>query len=380
MSALTLSYPVYTLDYQLLLPENTEITDKTLDDLISLNKQAYKKTYSLFQYGSFKKDLINFLNDYHYRTIFSDQKKTDKILNILEEVHLIHPVIESLEYFKMNDPYTYRHVLTVFALSTLLSMDLISRRKDFLKEVLAGPAHDIGKICVPLNILQKTSPLTKRDKNLLEHHTAAGYILLSYYYRDRQNFFAKVARDHHERRDGSGYPRGQKLRDLMIEIVAVSDIYDALISQRPYRPISYDNRSALEEITKMAERNILGWNVVKALVSLNRKSKPSVRSCKVSREKRGTPPLDNKYGLIISARDYQISDDIKRLTTRCSDDFHCLFDDYWAMCSIERPLKGAGLIIGKRRNNNNCKYLMSFGNAYICNCPTRYELHQQYRI
>ncbi len=380
MSTLKLSHPVYTLDYQLLLPEDTEITTEAINALISLNKQTTQKTYSLLQYGSFKEDLIHFLNDYNYHIIFSDKKKTDKILNLLEETHLILPVIQSLEYFKTNDPYTYRHVLTVFALSTLLSMSLISLRKDFLKEVLAGPAHDIGKTCVPLPILQKTAPLTKRDKSILEHHATAGYILLSYYFRDSHNFYAKVARDHHERRNGSGYPRGIKLKDQMIEIVAVSDVYDALISQRPYRPISYDNRSALEEITLMAERKILSWKVVKALVALNRKSKPSLHVCKVSREKRGGPPLENRYGVILSIKDYRISEDTRRLTTRCSDNFQCLIDDYWEMCSIERLLKGAGLMIEKRINKNNCQYLMSFGNAYICNCPTRYELHQQYCI
>ena len=105
-------------------------------------------------------------------------------------------------------------------------------------------------------------------------------------------------RDHHEKKDGSGYPRGIPLEDLMVEIVAVSDIYDALVSSRPYRPISYDNRTALEEITGMAGRNEISWEVVRALVAHNRKAKPHSSECSISTEKRGTPPPGNVYGII----------------------------------------------------------------------------------
>ena len=105
-----------------------------------------------------------------------------------------------------------------------------------------------------------------------------------------------MTRGYHERLDGSGYMRGVKLRDPMVEIVAVSDVYDALISPRPYRPTSFDNRSALEEVTAMAQRREIGWDVLMALISLNRVDKPDIKSFKISLEKRGAPPPDNAYG------------------------------------------------------------------------------------
>ncbi len=108
-----------------------------------------------------------------------------------------------------------------------------------------------------------------------------------------------MARDHHERKDGSGYPYGTLLSDKPGEIVDVSDIYDALISSRVYRPISYDNRTALEEITKMAEQHKIGWQVVTALIAHNRKDKPQPGDVVVSLEKRGTPPPGNVYGITI---------------------------------------------------------------------------------
>jgi HD-GYP domain-containing protein (c-di-GMP phosphodiesterase class II) len=71
-------------------------------------------------------------------------------------------------------------------------------------------------------------------------------------------------------RNGSGYPLGTPIDNLMIDIIMVSDVYDALISPRPYRPISYDNRSALEEITRQADAGIISETVARVLVALNR--------------------------------------------------------------------------------------------------------------
>jgi HD-GYP domain-containing protein (c-di-GMP phosphodiesterase class II) len=156
---------------------------------------------------------------------------------------------------------------------------------------------------VPLDILKKTTPLTRSERSFLEHHAAASFVLLSYYCKDIQHLACKVALDHHERRDGSGYPRGLLLQDRIVEIIAASDIYDALIKPRPYRSGAYDNRTALEEITEMAEQNKIGWDVVKALIGHCRKSNPRYREVTISAEKRGTPPSYNVYGIITDNTD-----------------------------------------------------------------------------
>jgi hypothetical protein len=85
----------------------------------------------------------------------------------------------------------------------------------------------------------------------------------------------------------------------MVEIIAACDVYDALLSPRPYRTTPYDNRTALEEITEMAKGGKLSWDVVQTLVSHNRKDRPHFRECRISTEKRGIPPPDNLYGVII---------------------------------------------------------------------------------
>jgi HD-GYP domain-containing protein (c-di-GMP phosphodiesterase class II) len=197
-----------------------------------------------------------------------------------------------------ENPFDDKTVAGVGKIELIAIEDMVENHQDLMQEITAGLIHDLGKICVSLEILKKSTPVTRTERRILEHHAPAGFVLLSHYFQDTQNLGAKVARDHHERRDGSGYPLGIMLTDRMVEIVAACDIYDALLLPRPYRQTSYDNRTALEEITGMAQKGTLSWEIVQILVAYNRKSKPHYTECTVSREKRGEPPTDNVYGII----------------------------------------------------------------------------------
>ena len=296
MFEIPLQYSINTLDGKELVPAGTVLTEDVIREIIASNDSQTAKSVSLMQFGSVRDDIVQFFSNPPYKVIFDNHDDTEDVLNVMEQVILPIPVLESLEYFREHDFHTYRHMLMILAMSTLLAKILIPDYQRRIHNATAGPSHDLGKICVPLDILMKRDPLTKDERNILFQHPVAGYVLLCYYTKDINNFSAKVARDHHERLDGSGYMRGVKLRDPMVEIVAVSDVYDALISPRPYRPTSFDNRSALEEVTNMAQRGQINWNVLQALISLNRVDKPDFKSFKVSLEKRGAPPPDNAYG------------------------------------------------------------------------------------
>ena len=296
---LRIKYPINTLDNQILLPAGSEISLGNIDALISTNRNTYSSK-TLLSYKSVQKDIIKFIKSApSYRVIFGDDKQVAGLMKLLEPVTLISPLLDMLDYFKEYDFYTYRHHLLVWVLSTHIATIMIDDYIERLKEATSYPTHDVGKICVPLDILHKQTPLTEKEHNYLKHHAAAGYVLLRYYYQDTNKLAPIVARDHHERMDGSGYSRGINLDNRLVEIVIVSDIYDALISTRPYRHISFDNRTACEEITKMAEENKLHLDVVKCLISLNRKDRPHFTECNISSEKRGTPPVQNSYGIRI---------------------------------------------------------------------------------
>jgi len=298
MPGLTLQHPIRALDHQLLFSQSALLTEETLDAVIHSHRTYSHQTSPLLLYGSVKQDCLDFFSTPPFVTIFSDQKEINDLLNLLETVRFPIPIMQSLDYFKANDFYTYAHVLMVFALSTLLAKDLLPDFQERIRLSATGPTHDTGKVCVPLHILKKTTPLTKTERGFLEHHTAAGYVLLSYYYKDTRHLACRVALDHHERRDRSGYPRGILLEDPMVEIIAACDVYDALIMPRPYRSGAYDNRTALEEVTEMAKQNKIGWDVARALVAHNRKSNPHYKEITISPEKRGTPPSYNVYGMM----------------------------------------------------------------------------------
>jgi two-component system response regulator RpfG len=109
---------------------------------------------------------------------------------------------------------------------------------------LSAPLHDIGKIAIPDDVLLKPGPLDEHQLAIMRRHPQIGHELLS----GSQNRFiqagATIVLRHHERYDGSGYPDGLKGADIPVEarIVAVADVFDALISPRPYKaPWTFDN-------------------------------------------------------------------------------------------------------------------------------------------
>lgn len=103
---------------------------------------------------------------------------------------------------------------------------------------LAAPLHDIGKIAVGDTILRKTGMLTDQERHVMERHTDIGRDLLGGSGSDLLELAATIAWTHHERWDGSGYPRGLEGEKIPLvgRIVAVADVFDALSSDRPYRP------------------------------------------------------------------------------------------------------------------------------------------------
>jgi HD-GYP domain-containing protein (c-di-GMP phosphodiesterase class II) len=295
--------PIYDLDNRLLLTAGTALTDEGIAGIIASNKDAPYETRPLLSHGSVRSDLRRFIAPLPFPVIFKGQETVEELIGAMEHISLSSPFFRVLDYFKQHDPFTYRHMLVVNALSGLLYKDLFPGARERSGNGPTGYIHDIGKINVPLHILNKTTPLTPDERDVTLHHTITGHVLSCYYLRDPRAIMSVIERDHHERRNGSGHPRGIRLNDPLVEIVAVCDVYDALISSRPYRPVSFDNRAALEMITGMAEREEIGWDGARALVARNRARKLHYTKQEMSSDKRGVSPQGNNYGIIAREED-----------------------------------------------------------------------------
>jgi len=108
--------------------------------------------------------------------------------------------------------------------------------KDVTGLYISGLLHDIGKVGVPVEILAKPGRLTDAEMALIRRHPQTSYEVLKVI--DFPWPVAEAILQHHERLDGSGYPRGLKGKEIIREarILAVADVVDAMINHRPYRP------------------------------------------------------------------------------------------------------------------------------------------------
>ena len=137
---------------------------------------------------------------------------------------------------EMRDPYTAGHERRVGLIAGAIAHELgwdEARCRDL---EMIGLVHDIGKIAVPSEILTKPSRLSKLEMELMKGHAQAGYdILKDVPFRTP---VAEIIRQHHERLDGSGYPRGLKGDEILPEarVLAVADVLESMSSHRPYRP------------------------------------------------------------------------------------------------------------------------------------------------
>ncbi|MEW5761906.1 MAG: HD domain-containing phosphohydrolase [Bacillota bacterium] len=165
--------------------------------------------------------------------------------------------------------FTYRHSRGVAGVARLLGERLGFSATDGVLLEVAGLLHDLGKLTVPEEILEKPGPLTRTEYNVMMQHPYYTYWLLQPV--AAQFPLAAWAAYHHERLDGTGYPfrlPGEKL-DLGARVVAVADVFTALREERPYRP-GLDWAKSVRLIGEMARTGALDGEVVAALLASRR--------------------------------------------------------------------------------------------------------------
>ncbi|HEX8149769.1 MAG TPA: HD-GYP domain-containing protein [Pyrinomonadaceae bacterium] len=161
--------------------------------------------------------------------------------------HVEVPTVRSLlSALRAHDPYTYRHSLRTVRLSLLLGRACgIATHAQLRVLSLGALAHDLGKIFIPGGLLHKEGRLTAEEWEAVRQHPFDGARLLAGV--AASEGVCRVAAEHHERWDGRGYPaglRGERI-DFNARVVAVADAFDAMTSERPYRPpVGYEEAAA----------------------------------------------------------------------------------------------------------------------------------------
>ncbi|MES2772276.1 MAG: HD-GYP domain-containing protein [Pseudomonadota bacterium] len=180
-----------------------------------------------------------------------DTEAAQKLVSdISSSVMRNHSALISLARLKSIDDYTYMHSVAVCALMVALAKQLNLDEQQTQSVGLAGLLHDLGKSFIPLAILNKPGKLTVEEFKIIKTHPEAGFQLL-----EKTPNSDPVALDvllhHHEKIDGSGYPKGLKAEDISLfaKMGAICDVYDAVTSDRPYKA-GWDPSSALRQMAE----------------------------------------------------------------------------------------------------------------------------------
>jgi len=235
---------IYSYDSQLLLPRGTVIT---LDILDMLRSRGLDEVFIMETSRRLKSE-ENFAEVYSNSLdvvkTFMTEAKLGKPLDVdeisqtteilFQQVFDKNDLFRQMRLMKDKDDYLFTHSVNVSLLCILIGRWLKCDEETIKVLGMAGLVHDIGKVFIPIDILNKPDKLTDEEYAKIKKHTVLGYELL----RETTGISADIASSalmHHERADGSGYPLGsQGYSNFYASVVAVADIYDAITSTRSY--------------------------------------------------------------------------------------------------------------------------------------------------
>lgn len=179
---------------------------------------------------------------------------------------MVHTIATTVEY---RDPYTAGHQRRVAEIAAIIGDELGLDASTIEGVTTAASIHDIGKISIPSEILTRPGPLSVLEYELIKQHAEAGYDIVSGI--DFPWPVAEMIRQHHERLDGSGYPRGLKGEEILLgaRIIAVADVLEAMTSHRPYQLGTGVVEDALTRI-ELDRGTLLDYEVVEACLRAHR--------------------------------------------------------------------------------------------------------------
>ena len=171
--------------------------------------------------------------------------------NLMNAINSTDAIAVDISALKTSDEYTFKHSVDVATMSMILAKQQGLSQKQIYEIGVAGLLHDIGKTKISLDILNKPARLTDEEFAVMKQHPVFGYCMI----KDRDEFSNEICMavlQHHEKMNSKGYPVGfpsDKITQYA-RILTIADIYDALVTERPYKS-AFSQREAVEMIMSM---------------------------------------------------------------------------------------------------------------------------------
>lgn len=174
----------------------------------------------------------------------------DELMKAITDNNAIAVDISTL---KVSDEYTFKHSVDVAAIAMVIAKKHGLSKQEIYEVGIAGLLHDVGKSKIPNKILNKPGRLTDEEFALMKQHALLGYKIL----KEKEDILESISLavlQHHEKINGKGYPMGVSAKNIHLyaKILSVADIYDALVTERPYKK-GFSQRDAVEMIMTMTE-------------------------------------------------------------------------------------------------------------------------------
>lgn len=207
---------------------------------VNLSESVKKRVSEGIQYLYNNSDSANFSDTTNHIT-----------KNLLKAIDDNEAIAVDINALKTSDEYTFKHSVDVATMSMVIAKNQGLNQADIYHIGIAGLLHDMGKSKIPLEILNKPARLTDEEFAVMKQHSVLGYEIL----KEKNEFPAAISLavlQHHEKMNGKGYPMGVTSEKITpyAKILSVVDVYDALVTERPYKK-SFSQRTAVEMIMSM---------------------------------------------------------------------------------------------------------------------------------
>lgn len=223
----------------------------------------------LIKDDSLTKNYVSYLANqlrYLFLTSISDANSFDKLNSVMKEYFMKNrSVLTEVVLLRDDHKYTFEHSINVAMLSTMIGMDLELSDSELYNLIVGAVLHDIGKIQISNAILDKPSKLTDSEFRSIQNHPLYG-VQLSNGLESVNDDIRRIILQHHEKLNGTGYPNGLNNNkiDPLAKIVTVSDIFDAVASNRSYHTAKSTYKSMLI-VQGDAEKGLIDKDVANTL-------------------------------------------------------------------------------------------------------------------